>query len=239
MRTDTDKRRDDSHDKDPDPIEELLLVAFPNPEREGCPDPTVIASYGNQQIATESVWDHIFHCSPCFAEFKLVRDTRWKREALQARRRKKLQLFGATSAVLVIFLLVSAVVAHSRKPQIAFSAQAKLLATIDLSQFTVVRGGDHEQKKQVRPPAISQRTTELELLLPPFSGDGHYLVALLRSRKDQSALAQGTGVATGDDTHLSIRVRMDLSRVHPGEYLLATWHDSDKALYFYPLQVTE
>lgn len=236
MKTDTGKLRDDLHGDDQDPIEKLLLVAFPNPERQGCPGATVIEDYGNQRIQTESVWEHISHCSPCFAEFKLVRDARWKREAAQARRRKKWKLSGVTIAAALFlglgFLLLK------KNPRQPFTSQPSLLATIDLSKTSVLRGGSNESQGLNLPP-VSKRATELDIVLPPFSGAGHYAIAILRSKSDEHALARSAGVATGTNAYLDVRVAIDLSKLAPGDYLLATWHDADKALYYYPLRIVE
>ena len=76
-------------------------------------------------------------------------------------------------------------------------------------------------------------------MLPEFSGTGHYVIAILKSRTDDSPLTKGSGIATGNDGHAEVRVGIDLSRVNPGNYLLATWRDADKAIYYYPLQIVE
>ena len=236
MKADTGKLRDDSHGDDRDPIEELLLLAFPNPERQGCPGATVIEDYGNQRIQDESVWEHISHCSPCFSEFKLVRDARWKREAAQAHQRKRWKVTAIALAVALCcglgFLLLKT------SPRQPFTSQPSLLATIDLSKTSILRGGSNESQELHLPP-ISKRATELDIVLPPFSGTGHYAVAILRSKSDERALARSAGVATGTDARSDVRVAIDLSKLTPGDYLLATWHDADKALYYYPLRIVE
>ena len=87
------------HSHDPDPIEELLLTAYPNPERKGCPGREVLESLANQQRdESDPNWYHIWHCSPCFAEFKALRDARWERERAEARRRKHVLWIGAAAA---------------------------------------------------------------------------------------------------------------------------------------------
>jgi hypothetical protein len=121
---------------------------------------------------------------------------------------------------------------------VPFSPQASLLATIDLSKTAVLRGpndGSHE----LHLPPVSKRATELQIVLPQFSGTGHYVVAILKSRNDESPLAKGSGIATGNDERAEVRVSIDLARVNPGNYLLATWRDADKALYYYPLRIVE
>lgn len=238
MKIDTGKPRDGSHDDDQDPLEKLLLVAFPNPERTGCPGPTVIEDYGNQRIEDESVWEHISRCSPCYAEFKLVRDTRWQKEAEQKRRRKRLKAAAATLGVALLLAIGLTFVFVRRKPPMPFSPQPSLLATIDLSRTVVLRGPS-DNSHELHLPPVSKRATELQIVLPQFSGTGHYVVAILKSRTDESPLAKGSGIATGNDGHAEVRVAIYLSRVNPGDYLLATWRDADKALYYYPLQIVE
>lgn len=57
---------------DSDPIEELLLLAYPNPKRKGYPDHSVLEDLGNLRVADDHpAWEHVWHCSPCFAEFKV------------------------------------------------------------------------------------------------------------------------------------------------------------------------
>src|SRR5579862_4635071 len=95
-----------NHSHDSDPIEELLLTAYPNPERKGCPDRQVLESLANQQRdERDSNWYHIWHCSPCFADFKALRDARLERERARARRRKRVLWVGAAAALaMTVFL---------------------------------------------------------------------------------------------------------------------------------------
>src|SRR5689334_20698224 len=89
------------HSHDQDPIEQLLLTAYPNPTRKRCPGRSVLESLANQQLdQSDPNWYHIWHCSPCFAEFKELRDARWEREARQEQRRKGV-IWGTVAAVLL------------------------------------------------------------------------------------------------------------------------------------------
>ncbi|MGC2657316.1 MAG: hypothetical protein WA324_05015 [Bryobacteraceae bacterium] len=236
MRIDTGKPSDGLRDDDSDPIEQLLLSAYPNPERTGCPGSAVIQAYGDQKLEDESIWSHITHCSPCFTEFKEVRDARWQREAKQAQRRKRIKLAAITAvagAAVVLGLLFM-----RKGAGVPFAPRPSLLATIDLSNTEVLRGGSGESHQLDLPP-VSKRATELQILLPRFSGTGNYVIAILKSRNDRTALAKGSGVATGTDSRAEVRVGIDLSRVSPGTYLLATWRDADRAVYYYPLEIVD
>jgi hypothetical protein len=174
---DTGKASDASRNDDPDPIEQLLLVAYPNPERTGCPGSAVIQAYGDQKLEDESIWNHISHCSPGFAEFKAIRDARWERETKQAQRRKRIKVaaIAAAAAVVVVLGLLFA----RERTGVPFAPQPNLLATIHLSNTEVLRRGTEESHKLHLPP-VSNRATELQILLPRFSGTGHYVVAILQ-----------------------------------------------------------
>lgn len=89
-----------------DPIEELLLRAYPNPERKGCPGPDTVRALANKTIPHDDpLWQHIWKCSPCFAEFKELRDTRRLNE--RAVRRKR-TLYWARAAGIILLCVGAA-----------------------------------------------------------------------------------------------------------------------------------
>jgi hypothetical protein len=76
-------------DDDDNPIEELLLSGFPNPERRGCPPPAIIEALGEGRIGREhEAWGHIWNCSPCFGDFKRIRNARWARENQEEQKKR-------------------------------------------------------------------------------------------------------------------------------------------------------
>lgn len=79
MSISTEKKEGESEEE---AIRELIEFAdsyqsndFPNPEREGCPDGSVLrkAAY-SKTLIEESVREHILVCSPCFLAFKAARE---------------------------------------------------------------------------------------------------------------------------------------------------------------------
>jgi hypothetical protein len=59
-------------------IQNLVLKAYPNPRRNGCSIP-LIAEYARRAADFEAVhgepeYEHIMHCSPCYAEFLAARE---------------------------------------------------------------------------------------------------------------------------------------------------------------------
>jgi hypothetical protein len=227
---DTEKPNDASDDA-PDPIEELLLTAYPNPDREGCPGPEAIDALGNRRIGREDpTWTHVWHCSPCFREFKAIRDARWRGEAIQRTKRKRVRLAaGVITAALVLgFITLLFRSKFSSQPQVA-------AITLDLFNVGIYRGSD--ENHQVDLPALPRKVDDIHLVLPRYSGTGKYAIAVLRSRADASALAAATALAVGSDVRAEISMRLDLSSVRPGNYVLATRREQDASVYYYPLRI--
>ena len=79
-------------DKDEERILDLLarglLREFPNPQRVGCPDSTILKgiAFRKLRLAEVEQWmDHLGTCSPCYRDF-----TAFRKEAASQRRRHKL-----------------------------------------------------------------------------------------------------------------------------------------------------
>src|SRR4051812_30034109 len=50
-------------------VRESILRNYPNPERRGCPGAAVVRSVAaRKELQADDVWEHITHCSPCYAE---------------------------------------------------------------------------------------------------------------------------------------------------------------------------
>src|SRR5437588_7708386 len=55
----------------PDPLEQLLRYANPNPERIGCPGKDVLRALARKELpADHPAGNHLGQCSPCFREFR-------------------------------------------------------------------------------------------------------------------------------------------------------------------------
>lgn len=57
-------------------IQQAVLRNYPNPERKGCPGTPVIRDLAVRSARLEIVenddWEHIIHCSPCYAEYLAI-----------------------------------------------------------------------------------------------------------------------------------------------------------------------
>ena len=67
----------------------LLQGGFPNPERTGCPDKSILKAIASREVSPGKVMDWIEHvgmCSPCFREYtELRRQVVWRRRAAYLR----------------------------------------------------------------------------------------------------------------------------------------------------------
>ena len=75
-----------------------LSHEFPNPQRVGCPDPTILRgiAFHKLRLAEVEPWlNHLSSCSPCFQEF-----TEMRKEAVSQRRR--IQVWLVVGAALIL-----------------------------------------------------------------------------------------------------------------------------------------
>ncbi len=64
-----------------DEVQRAILRGYPNPHRQGCPDDAVVRdlAMNPEKIQAEdetnekSAWNHVTHCSPCYARFLELR----------------------------------------------------------------------------------------------------------------------------------------------------------------------
>lgn len=203
---------------DDNPIEYILLNGFPNPERKGCPPHEVIEALGNRKRDRDDpAWHHIWGCSPCYAEFKEIRDARLARiEGAERRQRTRRQFIaaaiGSAAAAAGGYFLVSEI---GPKPPRGFA-----VVSIDLTNAGALRGA--EQNGDAPVARLPRNLDEIHLTLPRFSPVGRYAVAILQSKSENAAVALGSAIATGTEQHATLSVTLDLSQARPGKYYLGT-----------------
>jgi len=197
------------------PIEEILLTGFPNPERKGCPPPEIIEALGQRKLGRDHpAWQHIWSCSPCFRDFKVVRDERLARivRADRARRTRRNFLAAAAASACAgvggYFLF-----ANRPKPARGFA-----VVSVDLSNAGTIRGTPDDGGRAVA--ELPRKLDEIHLTLPRFSRLGRYIVAILRSRSENTAIALASATATGTDSNATVVVTLDLSTANAGLYFL-------------------
>lgn len=141
--------------------------------------------------------------------------------------------FVVGGAVLAAALLGVVGIALYLEKQHAPVQMAAVTGTLDLSTFPSTRG----VPAQLPPDSLPRRTVELALILPILSETGAYSVAVKKTREDTRAVAMATGTAIQQGRQTRLNVTLHLERTTPGSYYLSTTHESNEAVYYYPLQI--
>jgi hypothetical protein len=219
---------------DDNPIEEVLLHGFPNPERVGCPPPETIRALAERRIGRDDpAWDHIWHCSPCFKDFKEIRDARLaviESAERRTRRNRKISVWSATALACACLIAI------------IFVSVNRLRATIvpiDLTNAATLRGEAGDDSRVLA--TLPKKLDKLHITLPRFSPEGRYVVALLKSRSENTAIALGSATTAGTNAKVILILKMDLSVTTPGRYYLATRREEqgqEEAAYYYPVLIT-
>ena len=60
----------DKYDRLRKALQAAILKDYPNPDRVGCPADAMVREVAfREELTKDEVWEHITHCSPCYAEF--------------------------------------------------------------------------------------------------------------------------------------------------------------------------
>jgi hypothetical protein len=227
-----------------DPIEELLLRAYPNPERKGCPGAETIRALANKELAHgHPAWEHVWKCSPCFAEFRELRDARLAKE--RSVRQKRIAYLSAITAIILICLGGALALFLSNRNRIAprppetatkptpstITYPAAVL-NLEGTLRSTEKGGSGNQPGIQRLP---RRAVELTVYLPRGSEDGNYEFELLDSHNGVLLSAMGNAKIERGLTRFIVVV--DLLKVSPGIYTVRSrrmpeggWHSSKVTL---------
>ena len=106
--------------------------------------------------------------------------------------------------------------------------------TLDLFNVDATRGVG---RYPVNLPPLPRKIDDVRIILPRFSDQGQYTVAILKSRAADSAVTVRDAATVRSGDRLSLSVRLDLSMVGPGTYLLGTRLRGGDQIYFYPLTI--
>ena len=224
---------------DPDPIEEWLLHSHPNPDRKGC-EPAETRTEILQQIADRTLpiahpaQEHIWSCSPCYQEFAVLRNRRRAAEhAAGKMRRQKWLRFGLAAVGVLLFGIWFGAIFHKKKEMASKVAPAALPQIVSIvlhfRNIETPRGSEPNRLEQVELP---RQFVRLTIELPRFSSSGLYIVALLRSKESNSAMALATASSVPGKGGLDTTVILDLRQVPAGPYFLGTRRDNYSALYY-------
>lgn len=204
-------------------IDEVFSRANPNPDRVGCPSREELAALAARRLPIDSPgYEHLGKCSPCYREFR----------ALQQQPSASVASPGSRWVPALVAALIVVVggawwltrdAGRSGTPTDSVSSMAALRAELDLRPFSVTRSDQPTSE----PAAVALPTgvVDVTLLLPVGAEAGTYDVQLLDSELRSRADATGTAAIVNYVT--TLRVRLDLHQLTPGQYQLAVRRQGD------------
>ena len=160
-------------------VRQTILSEFPNPNRVGCPgDAKLREVAARRTILEDDDWQHITHCSPCYAEYLEVKEQ--NRRA--SRRARTLKLIGGTT--LLVALAGFGAYEYLEKPKASQSIVANTLeaATLNLRESSGTRGDQTPSQSDI--PVLPARRLNLRVILPFGSEPGIYQIEF-RDKEDR------------------------------------------------------
>ena len=209
-------------------VRQTILENFPNPDRVGCPgDGKVREVASRRTILEDDDWQHITHCSPCYAEFLEVKE---EIRRSGARARTLGLIGGAAVLIMLVALLGYRYVAGPRISEQTASVTFEP-ATLNLSDSSVSRGGDSGVPKDV--PVLPRRPLDLTIILPFGSEPGAYRFQLVSA--DGRVLKTGDTPATLRNGATSMETRLNATQYPVGDYKVG-FRQASFEWAFYPVR---
>jgi hypothetical protein len=196
-------------------VQQTILRNFPNPERKGCPGNRAVREVaGRRALIEDDVWQHITHCSPCYASFLQFKD-----EFRTLRRRRGLGVVAAGIAAVFLASVFTVYELNHRREEVSVHGEvAYEEATLDLKDSSPLRGTEGNRGKPV-PRFLPNKKLDLTIYLPFGSEPGKYEAQLRKSGQTLVTVTDNAVVTKQGSTDLHVKV--DLSKYAPGDYTLA------------------
>lgn len=189
---------------------ELFLNQFPNPERKDCADSETIKAMAFGKLRGERAslwWNHFATCSPCTCEFAAFQ------QQARASRNTRIAVGIAASILMAVGVVAWLAMQGRRGPEPLPPYES---STLDLRSLSLVRGGSNSSNA---PLELPRRRLALSILLPTGTEPAEFEVQL--SQGPENALLTASAPAVLRDQIAVLDVRLDLSALTPGSYLLA------------------
>ena len=199
-----------------------LSSAFPNPNREDCPeDAALITMAADPLTADPYVEEHVSFCSPCFTRYMAVLDDLGGELSHKATN-ATLTWVVATATAVIIF--ATALILWGK-----LGLHVGQEAILDLRNASVNRGvesGGNQHSEQV--PTLSRSSKNVEIYLP-HNGEGAYELRIID--EDGTVFASATAVGKSSDSSTKLLIKIDFSRAAPGLYSLLVKHGAKSNIY--------
>ena len=197
----------------------LLNGGYPNPERVGCPGSEVLKAIAFRKMPLKDAVDYVDHmgyCSPCFAEYTAFRE--------QLKRRKALELTLGSLALLVMIGGGIWLWKAHRLPGIGGKPNVPTVAMyrpffLDLRNWIVFRG-EQPPGAHRGPIQLPRERLGMTIWLPVGSEAGNYAVQVSTELGKTLVAATGPAVIRRDGV-TALKVKLDISKLNPGSYVLS------------------
>jgi len=194
-------------------VRQTILNEFPNPNRVGCPGDAKLREVAfRRTIVEDDDWQHITHCSPCYAEYLEVKEQ--KRRA--GRRARTLGLIGGSALLVVLTGVVGYEYIEKQKGSQQVVSDASESATLNLRESSGPRGDQNASQRDV--PVLPARHLNLKIILPFGSEPGKYLIEFMDETGRVFANSDASAEIAAGETALTTHV--DLSSKSPGNYTI-------------------
>ena len=197
-------------------FEQASLTDYPNPNRAGCPGPDFLKKLATDRKSIpirHPALTHISQCSPCFRDFRDLRE--------QATRRKNKRAAAFTGAIVLAVGLGAYLTIGDGKFFQPHQKTVQIAANLDLSDLVVLRGAPSSDSAMAKVPRqLHCAPQTLRIKLPLASEPGNYEIAVLTEDKTKR-LASAVGEAKRENGITTVSVKLDLSALSPGRYAIA------------------
>ncbi|MBV8844243.1 MAG: hypothetical protein JO307_15660 [Bryobacterales bacterium] len=189
----------------------LLAGSFPNPTREGCPQPDLLKKMAGKRRTLpvgDPVHVHVMQCSPCYQQL----------EGYRAQFRRRSTVAVAAAAIVV---LAAGIGIYQVWPTLLNSNRPELNRVVDLRPFTVERS---DRPANAIPPPVRLPPSPVQTIfyMPVGFEPGPCEIRILDSELKTRSSASGN--AQLEDFQTVIHTRLDLDGLAPGRYTLMMRH---------------
>jgi hypothetical protein len=208
-------------------IQQSILRDYPNPNREGCPGDAAVRQVASRtELQKDELWQHITHCSPCYAEFLRYKSEVRAGEGHRLHTRRRALIAAGVTVVagggLSVFLL--------REPQV-------YNVDWDLDSQKSFRGLGEGQMEGPSGPPLSAPAARVRITvkMPNSSQPGRYILQFWKRLDSPPLFSETFEMRPGLG---QVTIEADLTRAPPGSYTLGLRRTDVETWRYFPVTVS-
>ncbi len=146
-------------------------------------------------------------------------------------------LIAASLVVVAIGEISKYTTQNSPNSKMQVAVRRPVNATVNLFDAGTSRGADDRVTAEIHQVTLPATLVHLSVILPQFSDPGRYDIVVAKDAAGKEIAAQSAANTVDESGQCTVTVNMDLRKVQPGSYFLATIRGSDHGVYYYPLKI--